>query len=53
MAEDDGAVAQMLMVCDRINDGGDAVVLPVEAIPVRYTWNRPVYACCAAGEAGI
>ena len=39
VAEDDGTVAQVLVVADGIHDGVHAVVLPVEGILVRYTWN--------------
>lgn len=39
VAQDDGAVAQVLMVAYGINDGVYAVVLPVQAVHTRYTWN--------------
>ena len=40
VAEDDGAVAQMLVVAHFIDNGRSIVVLPVQAVHVRYTWNR-------------
>ena len=43
VAQDDGAVAQMLVVADRVYDGVHAVVLPVQAVLVRYTWNRRIF----------
>ena len=43
VAQDDGAVAQMLVVADGIHDGVHTVVLPVEGILVRYTWNRRIF----------
>ena len=39
VAQDDGAVAQMLVVAHSVDDGVHTVVLPVERILVRYTWN--------------
>ena len=43
VAQDDGTVAQMLVVADRVYDGVHAVVLPVEGVLVRYTWNRWIF----------
>ena len=38
VAQDDGAVAQMLVVAYGINDGVYAVVLPVQAVHILNTW---------------
>ena len=40
VAQDDRAVAEMFVIAHGIDDGVYAVVLPVEGIHVRYTWNR-------------
>ena len=39
VAQNDGAVAQMLVVAHSVDDGVHTVVLPVERILIRYTWN--------------
>jgi hypothetical protein len=41
----------MLVVRDRVDDGGDAVVLPVQTIHARYTWKRRISGAlrCVAG----
>ena len=38
VAEDDGAVAQMLVVAHSVDDGVHTVVLPVERIHILNTW---------------
>lgn len=51
VAEDDGAVDQMLVVAHSIDDGVHTVVLPVEGILVRCTWNRRIFgALCGSAE---
>lgn len=34
VAEDDAAVSEMLVLCDGLNDGIDAVILPVQGINI-------------------
>ena len=38
VAENDGAIAQMLVIADFVDDRGGIIVLPVQAVHILNTW---------------